>query len=117
MKGLEIIERIAVEQIPEWVLICIALGTVSILIPTAVVYSFTKSFPKSLVAEVVSGAIYVGFALILMSNGAFDKPTGEYRYKVKITEDVGYIEFTDKYDVVTENEDGTYIVQEKNIKE
>ena len=41
-------------------------------------------------------------------------PTGEYRYKVRITEDVGYVEFTDKYDVITENDDGTYIIQEKN---
>jgi putative Ca2+/H+ antiporter (TMEM165/GDT1 family) len=117
MKGLEIIERIAIEQTPDWVVICIVLGTFSILIPTVVVYSFTKNFSKSLVAEVISGAIYIAFALIVLVNGVFDKPTGEYQYEVKITEDVGYIEFTDKYDVVKENDDGTYIVQEKNIEE
>lgn len=114
MNGLEIIECIAVEQIPEWVLICIELGTFSILIPMAVVYSFTKSFPKSIVAELISAIIYIAFVLTLMSIGVFDKPTGKYQYKVKITEDVGYVEFTDKYEVITENDDGTYIVQENN---
>lgn len=114
MKGLEIIERIAVEQTPDWVVICIVLGTFSILIPTVVVYSFTKNFPKSVVAETISGVIYAVFAITVLANGVFDKPTGEYQYKVKITEDVGYVEFTDKYEIIIENDDGTYIVQEKN---
>lgn len=114
MNGLEIIERIAVKQTPDWVVICIALGTFSILIPTIVVYSFTKNFPKSLVAEVISGIIYSAFALTMLASGVFDKPTGEYQYKVKITEDVGYVEFTDKYEIITENDDGTYIIQEKS---
>lgn len=114
MNGLEIIERIAVENTPDWVIVCIVLGAFSILIPTIAVYSFTKSFPKSVVVELISGIIYIAFVLQLMSIGVFDKPTGEYQYKVKITEDVGYVEFTDKYEVITENDDGTYIVQEKN---
>ena len=56
----------------------------------------------------------MAFAFTMMSIGVFDKPTGEYQYKVKITKDVGYVEFTDKYEIITENDDGTYIVQEKN---
>ena len=114
MNGLEIIERIAVEQIPDWVLYCIILGTFSVLIPTFVVYLLTKSGGKSILVEVICGIIYIVFAATLMLSGALDKPTGEYQYKVKITEDVGYIEFTDKYDVIEENDDGTYIIQEKN---
>lgn len=113
MNGLEIIERIAVEQIPDWVLCYIVLGAFSILIPTFVVYSLTKDGGKAILVEAICGIIYLVFAVILMLSGAFDKPTGEYQYKVKITEDVGYIEFTDKYDVIEENDDGTYIIQEK----
>ena len=49
-----------------------------------------------------------------MCSGVLERPTGEYQYKARITEDVGYIEFTNKYDVITKNDDGTYITQEKN---
>ena len=113
MNGLEIIEQIAVKQIPDWVLCCILLGTFSVLIPTFVVYSLTKNGSKSILVEAICGIIYLVSAVTLMLSGALDKPTGEYQYKVKITEDVGYIEFTDKYDVIEENDDGTYIIQEK----
>ena len=114
MNGLEIIERIAVKEVTDLDTICIILGTFSILIPTFATYLLTKSFPKSIIMEAICGIIYIVFASILMSSGVLDKPTGEYQYRVKITEDVGYVEFTDKYDVVEENDDGTYIVQEKS---
>ena len=70
-----------------------------------------------LLTELCSGVFYLVFALVLLTIGVFEKPTGEYQYKVKITEDIGYIEFIDKYDVVAENDDGTYIIEEKHIKE
>lgn len=118
MTGLEIIEYIAVKQVPDLVLICIILGTVSILIPAYIVHKLTKSFNKALVTELICGLIYTVFTLVVLASGILDKPTGEYQYKVKITEDLGYVEFTNKYDVITENDDGTYIIQEKDhIKE
>jgi hypothetical protein len=117
MNGLEIIECIPVEQIPDSVLICVILGTFSILIPTLIVYKLTKDHNKALLTEVICGIIYLVFVMALLLSGIFKKPTGEYQYKVKITEDVGYIEFIDKYDVVAENDDGTYIIEEKHIKE
>ena len=118
MNGLEIIEYIAIEQIPDSVLIGLILSAFSILIPTLVVYHLTKDDIKALIAEAISGIIYIMFFAGALTSGVFDKPTGEYQYKVKITEDVSYVEFTDKYDVVTENDDGTYIIQvKKHIKE
>ena len=114
MNGLEIIERIMINQIPDWVFICVLLGAFSILIPTFIVYGLTKNGNKALTAELVSGLVYLVFTLILLTSGICEKPTGEYKYKVKITEDVGYIEFVNKYDVIAENDDGTYIIQEKS---
>lgn len=113
MNGLEIIECIPVEKVPDLVLICTILGVCSILIPTFIVSKLTKSFNKAILTELISGIIYLVFGLTLLTSGVFEKPTGEYQYKVKITEDVGYIEFIDKYDVVAENDDGTYIIQER----
>lgn len=113
MKGLEIIECIAIKQVPDSVLICLVLGVFSILIPAFVVYALTKHDNKAYLAEAISGLVYIAVLIGLMKSGALEKPTGEYQYKVKITEDVGYVEFTDKYDVIAENDDGTYIVQEK----
>ena len=52
-------------------------------------------------------------ASALLVSGVLEEPTGEYQYKVKIAESVGYIELTDKYVVIAENDDGTYIIQEK----
>lgn len=113
MKGLEIIECIAVERVPESVFLYLTLGVLSILIPTFVVYKLTKNHDKEFLTEVISGFIYLVVMIGLLESGVLEKPTGEYQYKVRITEDVSYVEFTDKYDVITENDDGTYIVQEK----
>lgn len=114
MEGLEIIERIAIEQVPGWIIICLLLGVSSILIPTFVAYRITKNANKTFLTEIISGIIYIALLVVLIFSGVLEKPTGEYQYKVKITEDVGYVEFTDKYDVIAENDDGTYIIQEKD---
>lgn len=113
MEGLEIIECIAVEQVPCSVWLCLTLGIFSIFIPASVVYKLTKNRDKEFLTEMISGLIYLAIMIGLLVSGILKKPTGEYQYKVRITEDVSYVEFTDKYDVITENNDGTYIVQEK----
>ena len=113
MNGLEIIECIAIEQVPTLFIVCLILGVCSILIPTFVAYRITKNENKTLLTEIISGLIYIALVVVLLCSGVLEKPTGEYQYKVKITEDVGYVELTDKYDVIAENDDGTYIIQEK----
>lgn len=114
MKGLEIIECIAIERVPDLVMMCLIFGFFSILIPTFAVYVLTKDNGKTFLTEIISGFIYLVVLIGLLGSGALEKPTGEYQYKVRITEDVSYVEFTDKYEVITENDDGTYIVQEKS---
>lgn len=114
MKGLEIIEQIVVKQVPDSTIWCMILAVLSILIPTFIVYLFTKNQSKTLATEAISGIVYIVLMVILIFSGVLEKPTGEYRYKVRITEDVSYIEFTNKYEIITENDDGTYIIQEKN---
>lgn len=113
MSGLEIIECIAIKRIPNHIMLGVIFGTFSILIPMFVVERLTNDRTKSTVAVIISGAIYLVFSLTLILSGILEKPTGEYQYKVKITEDVGYVEFTDKYDVIAKNDDGTYNIQEK----
>lgn len=113
MDGVEIIESIVVEQVPEYVLACLILGVWLILVPTVVVLAITHNAFAAFVSEIVIGIGYIALIVILLVSGVLEQPTGEYNYKVKITEDVGYIEFTDKYDVITDNGDGTYIVAEK----
>lgn len=115
MKGLEIIECIAIERVPDLVIVCFMLGFFSILIPTYAVYRLTKNSVKALRTEIISALIYIAIFVGLMMSGVLEKPTGEYQYKVRIGEDVSYVEFTDKYEVITENDDGTYIIQEKDI--
>lgn len=119
MDGLEIIECIPIEQIPNYIVCFIIVGVIfCVVLPTVAVYRLTENMGKVLLSEVISGFIYIMLVFGLLLSGVLEKPTGEYQYKVKITKDVGYVEFTDKYDVVTENDDGTYIIQEKNhIKE
>ena len=114
MKGLEIIEQIVIKQVPDSVVIYIILGCFSTLISTFVVYLITKNEVKTYATELISGIVYMALILALVFSGALDKPTDTYQYKVRITEDVSYIEFTNKYDVIAENDDGTYIIQEKN---
>lgn len=119
MNGLEIIERIPIEQTPIYIVCFIIVGVIfCVVLPTVAVYRLTENMGKVLLSEVISGFIYIMLVFGLLLSGVLEKPTGGYQYKVKITKDVGYVEFTDKYDVVTENDDGTYIIQEKNhIKE
>lgn len=114
MEGLEIIERIAIEQIPDLVLICVTFGAILVfLTPTFVTYVLAKDLGKALLAEAISAIIVVTGFFCLMSSGVLKQPTGEYKYKVRLTEDVSYTEFTEQYEVITENDDGTYIIKEK----
>lgn len=118
MEGLEVIEQIAVVQVPASTVICLILGIFSILIPTGVVYYFTKNSNKTFTTEYISGFVYIVLVAVLIFSKVLEKPTGEYKYKVRITEDASYVEFTDKYEVITENDDGAYIIKEKDyIKE
>lgn len=115
MEGLEIIECIVIEHVPAFVILCLLLGSAfSILIPAFAVYKLTDDVSKAILTEIISSFIYLVVIFGLLGSGVFEKPTGEYQYKVRITEDVSYVEFTDKYEVIAENDDGTYIVQEKN---
>lgn len=114
MKGLEIIEHIAIEQIPESTITCLILGVFSILIPTVWVYMLTKDLHGTFITEIIAGFIYIIFIVAVLESGIFEKPTGKYQYKVNITEDVDYVEFTDKYNIIAKNDDGTYIIQEKD---
>lgn len=113
MEGLEVIEQIAVTQIPVLFVILIILGCFSILVPTYIAWLLTKSRYLTFVTENIAMFIYLVFVTTILGNGVLERPTGEYQYKVRITEGVGYIEFTDKYEVIAENDDGTFIVQEK----
>lgn len=118
MEGLEVIEQIAVTQVPDSFVIWIVLGCFSVLIPTYIAWLLTENLTLTFMTEITSGIIYMALVVALAFGGVLERPTGEYQYKVRITEDVGYVEFTNKYDVVTENDDGTYIIQEKDhIKE
>lgn len=114
MEGLEVIEQIAVTQIPSLFLVWIVLGSFSILVPTYIAWLLTENRSLTFMTEIVAAFIYLVLMGTMLTNGVLERPTGEYQYKVSITEDVGYIEFTDKYEVITENDDGTYIVQEKD---
>lgn len=114
MEGLEVIEQIVVTQVPSLFQVLIALGCFSVLIPTYISWLLTKNDDLTFVTEIISIAVYLVLMATLANNGVLERPTGEYQYKVRITEDVGYIEFTDKYEVIAENDDGTYIVQEKD---
>lgn len=117
MNGLEIIECVAIERVPDLALLCLILGLLSIMIPTYAVYRLTKNGVKVSLTYIISLFIYLVVLIGLLESGVLEKPTGEYQYKVRITEEVSYVEFTDKYDVIMENNDRTYIVQEKeNIK-
>lgn len=113
MEGLEVIEQIAVTQVPESTIIWSVLCVFSILIPTLATYYITQNSAKTIVVEVICGVAYAVLASALLVSGVLEEPTGEYQYKVKIAESVGYIELTDKYVVIAENDDGTYIIQEK----
>lgn len=113
MEGLEVIEQIAVAQVPELTIVYL-IGLSSIF----VIFLFTQIGFKTIVRELICGLAYLVLIVVLLSSKVLERPTGEYQYKVRIIEDVGYVEFTNKYEVITENDDGTYIVQEKRyIKE
>lgn len=58
-------------------------------------------------------AIFLFVMLPTVANGVFDKPTGEYKYKVNITDECGFNEFNNAYEIIEENEDGTYVIREK----
>lgn len=106
-----IIESFEVKTIPNWIYACIVLGAILILIASFVVCSSIKNQKKALI---ISMSIYLILVFALLCSGVLEKPTGEYQYRVKIADDVGFVEFTDKYGIIQEYDDGTFLVQEKS---
>ena len=86
----------------------------------AVILNDFLGFPRfiALFLGTLAGIINVGFFIFVVhvTKRAKKIPTGEYQYIVTLAPEVSYTELTKLYDV-TNNNDGTYTLEERNRRE
>lgn len=54
--------------------------------------------------------IYGIIVMMILSSGLFKKPSGYYKYTVKISNDCRLLEFNEQFKIIKENKDGTYVI-------
>ena len=109
MNGIQIISQEAMTTlriIPTGLLVL----SIFIILPiTFHIGNKTDNWKLAYKFEIISGIIY-GIIIIILSLGLFDKPTGYYKYTVKISNECSLLEFNEQYKIIKENRDGTYVI-------
>lgn len=110
MNGIQIISQEVMTKtriVPSILLIL----SVFIIVPiTFRIGNKTDNWKLAIKFEIISGIIYGIIIMTILFSGLFDKPTGYYKYTVKISKECSLLEFNEQYKIIKENKDGTYAI-------
>lgn len=110
MNGVQIISQEAIttdRYIPTILLI------LSIFIIVPITFYFGKKTDNWKVAcslGIATTIIYGIIVMMILSSGLFKKPSGYYKYTVKISNECRLLEFNEQFKIIKENKDGTYLI-------
>lgn len=111
MDGITVLSQSEIMNIPTWILVVIIIGITICVISLMVFISFTQEIIQ-IIFEISSicGIILCTFGLLSMF--FIESGTGKYTYKVTISDEVNFVEFNNKYEII--DQDGLiYIIKEK----
>ena len=106
MNGIQIISQEAMTTPRIIPTILLALSMLIILPITFHIGNKTGSWKLAQKFEIIYGSIIITILFL----GLFDKPTGYYKYTVKISNECSLLEFNEQYKIIKENKDGTYVI-------
>lgn len=110
MNGIEIISQEAMTTLRIIPTILLALLILIILPITLHIGNKTDNWKLAYKFEIISGITYGFIIATILFLGLLDKPTGYYKYTVKISNECSLLEFNEQYKIIKENKDGTYVI-------
>ena len=110
MNGIQIISQEAITTLKVIPTILLVLSILIILPITFHIQNKTNNWKLAYKFEIISGIIYGIIIILILRSGLFNKPTGYYKYTVKISNECSLLEFNEQYKIIKENRDGTYVI-------
>ena len=110
MNGIQIISQEAMTTLRTIPSILLILSIFIILPITFHIKNKTDNCKLAFGFEIIFGIIYEIIITTILFSGLLDKPTGYYKYTVKISNECSLLEFNEQYKIIKENRDGTYVI-------
>ena len=110
MNGVQIISQEAITTARTIPAILLVLSIFIILPITFYIGKKTGNWKVAFTFEIITGIIYTIIIITILLSGLFKKPSGYYKYTVKISNECSLPEFNKQYKIIKENKDGTYII-------
>lgn len=118
IEGIEVLSQSEITTTPCWIWIFLFVS-LFVMILGFVLATICVSFNKKIGAKL--GAVSIIFGIVLycidwICGCIIKVPTGEYTYKVTISDEVNFVEFNNKYEII-DQEGLIYTIKEKEEKD
>ena len=110
MEGSTVLSENELMVVPNWVGIIVLVGMIIMLISLIVIVKMSNIY-----FSVILCVIGIVLAIVgIFGNLTIRKSTGEYEYRVTISDEVSLVEFNEKYEII--NQEGLiYTIRKKEI--
>lgn len=111
--GITVLSQSEIMITPNWTYIIIIITLIAFAVSMITTASFHHNRIKT-IFEISSICFFILFIVGLFCMVFVENPTGEYTYKVTISDEVNFVEFNNKYEII--DQDGLiYTIKEKEI--
>lgn len=108
MNNIEILNKVEILEVPNWVLLLFVFSSISFAVSF---FMWLEEGGTELgIVSIITTITTIVFGILLL----FPQPTGEFKYDVRIHDDVSLNEFYEKYEILDKYDySNVYVVKEK----
>ena len=111
MNGITVLSQSEIMNTPNWTYIITIIALIAFFVSMIITFSFHHNRIETIFG-ISSICCSILFNVGLFCMNFIEKPTGKYTYKVTISDEVNFVEFNNKYEII--DQDGLiYIIKEK----
>ena len=109
--GITVLSQNEIMDTPTWTLVITMIGTLIFIISFMIVLICSQEIIQ-IIFVINSICFFILFVFGIFCMTFIENPTGKYTYKVTISDEVNFVEFNNKYEVI--DQDGLiYTIKEK----
>ena len=111
MEGITVLSENEIMNMPTWTLAITIIGFIIFVISVIICMSFNQEIIQ-IISGISSICCFILFIIGMFCTIFVTKGTGKYTYKVTISDEVNFVEFNNKYEII--DQDGLiYTIKEK----